>query len=127
MDMNLAWLRLASTEEGTPERVLSELLRRKGVGTVLQILQVDRVELAVWCRERVVPDDFHVPICEAYKSLMATDRRAGVKLIDVDVAEGLRAQGVKVEVIAAEFNVSHQAVSKALKRAKKGSGGAANE
>lgn len=118
MDMNLAWLKLASSEEGTPERVLSELLRRRGVGTVLRVLGVERVELARWCHRQQVPDEQHVSVCEAYKSLLASDYRSGVGKIDLEVAQAMAAQGEKQEVIAVEFGVSPQAVSKALKRSR---------
>lgn len=116
MDMNLAWLRLAACDEGTPERVLSELLRRKGVGTVLRLLEVDRVTLALWCQDQEVPDERHVAICELYKSLLASDRRLGVSKIDIDVAVARRDRGEKQAVIAAEFGVTQQAVAKALKK-----------
>lgn len=116
MDMNLAWLRLATCDEGTPERVLSELLRRKGVSTVLARLSIDRVALALWVREQRVPDERHVDVCETYKSLLAADYRAGTSRIDIEVAEGMEARGEKQDVIAAELGVTQQAVSKALKK-----------
>jgi len=123
MDMNLAWLRLAAAAEGTPERVLSELLRRRGVSTVVRGLEIDKVELAVWLQEKLIPDEFHVRVCDLYKSQLATDQRAGVGKIDVEVAVGQRARGEKHSVIAAEFGVTRQAVTKALKKARRPEGG----
>ena len=122
MDMNLAWLRLAGADEGTPERVLSELLRRRGVGTVLRALRIERSELVLWVRDQQIPDERHVAVVEAYKSLLAADYRAGVGKIDIDAAVAMRERGDKLESIAVELGASRQAVSKALKR-KKGTNG----
>lgn len=116
-DMNLAWLRLSACEEGTPERVLSELLRRRGVSTVLARLDIERHVLAAWVADKAVPDTFHSLVCEVYRSTVAADQRAGVGKIDVAKAVEMRASDEKLDVIAATFDVSKQAVSKALKKA----------
>lgn len=116
-DMNLAWLRLSSCEEGTPERTLSELLRRRGVSTLLKQLGIERVELALWVREKRVPDERHEDVCEIYRSMDADRRSSGAEpRLDVEVAAGMVARGEKLDFVGAEFGVSKQAVSKAMKR-----------
>ncbi len=122
-DLALAWLRFSGAPEGSVERKLSEVLQRRGVSAVLRGLDINRDTLAAWRHVTAVPldrvrsvEDLHASIF-AEPVPLATQQRLGVGKIDVPRALELRGEGVKLDAIAAEMDVSKQAVSKALKRA----------
>lgn len=128
-DLALAWLWFSSAPEGSAERKLSEVLRRRGVSAVLRGLDITRDVLVEWRAAKAVPLD-RVRSLEALHVAMfaepvplATQQRLGVGKIDMQRARELRGEGVKLAAIAAEMDVTKQAVSKALKKAKGAEGG----
>lgn len=131
VDLSLAWLRFATRPEGSAERLLSDLLRRHGVGAVLRGLGIDRMTLGTWREASAVPGDRASSVVALHARLMlvavpvATEQRLGIGKIDVEEASRLVEEGEKQEAIAARFGVTKQAVSKALKKHRRGGSDAA--
>lgn len=120
--LDLTWLRFSTAAEGTPERALGEMLRRRGVGAVLRGLDIARETLAAWRLAAAVPVERSRSVVELHALLLAapvpvaTEQRLGVGKIDVEEAWRMRhaAPPAKIDAIAAHFGVTPQGVSKAL-------------